>query len=165
MSEYLPLIAGCWLGATIMGLTVAAWSWWAEVRPEVSWAAFWRPVRDLSMHGRPWLKVHVLAHLIGGVVIGAVLLSLDIRPRWAPELSLTATWWLRLLWILPAQALWERVQHENFESWREVLIDGVWVTRPISAYPWWSAVWDVQITLAGWLVAELGWLLLQVVMR
>lgn len=145
------------LGAVLACLVIAFWSWWADVRADVSWAAFWRPVRDVTMHGKPWIKIHLLAHLIGGALIALALLAVDVRLRAFPDVSLTASWWMRALWLLPFQALWERIQHENFESWTKYIKpDGTVVERMASAYPWWSAVWDVQITAAAWSAVELG---------
>ena len=108
-----------------------------EVRADVSWRAFWLPVRDTQMHGKPWLKVHVVAHLIGGALLALGLIGLGWQNPWF------GAWWMRGLWLLVFQALWERIQHEN---WKE--------GGGSSAYPWWSAVWDVQITLVAWVLVE-----------
>ncbi len=131
------LVAGA-LGAGIAVGAIAAWTWWRDVRADVSWAAFWRPVRDVSMHGKPWLAVHLVAHLLGGVLAALFLLG----PWWSPAWA--GAWWQRGLWLLGVQAMWERVQHEN---WKE--------GSGSSAYPWWSAVWDLLITLVAWSFVEI----------
>lgn len=130
------------LGAVAAAAALLFWSWLAEVRADVSWRAFWLPVRDMTMHGRPWLKVHVWAHLAGGAVLALFLLGPWLAPGWAGHV------WQRVLWLALFQGLWERVQHEN---WKE--------GAGSSAYPWWSAAWDWLITLAGWAAVELGRLL------
>ncbi len=122
---------------TGLALTLG-WTWAVSVWYDVSWSAFWRPVRDVTMHGKPWLRVHLVAHLLGGVLAALFLLG----PWWSPAWA--GAWWQRGLWLLGVQAMWERIQHEN---WR----DG----GGSSAYPWWSAVWDLLITLVGWVVVEL----------
>jgi hypothetical protein len=126
------------IGGLVVAVFIAMWSWWKDVNQDVSWNAFWLPVRDTTIHGKPWMKVHLVAHLIGGMVAGAVLLGPWFEPSWMGE------WWQRLIGILIFQVLWERIQHENWK------LDG-----GSSAYPWWSFVWDVQITLVGWGIVEI----------
>lgn len=125
-------------GAVAMFFVMAIWTWWMDVRDDVSWSAFWMPVRDITMHGKPWMGVHLVAHLAGGVAIAGGLLVLGIKNPWFSEM------WMRALWIIPFQLLWERIQHEN------------WRRGNSSDYPWWSAVWDMLITYAAWLIVELA---------
>jgi len=130
------------LGALAASALLAGWSWWASIRADVSWAAFWRPVRDTSLHDKPWLKVHLLAHLLGGAALGLFLFGPWFAPAWL------GAYWQRLLALFVFQAAWERVQHENWKG-----------AGGSSAYPWWSAVWDILITLAGQQLVELQRLL------
>lgn len=124
------------LGVVAAGLL----DWFLEVKSGISWRAFWSPIRDTSMHGKPWIKVHLVAHLIGGIAIALLLLS--------PIFNLSFIW-QRFVAILCFQVLWERIQHENWKK-----------GKGSSSYPWWSFVWDVQITLVGWLLIEMTrWLL------
>ena len=103
--------------------------WLIEVYPEFSWRAFWLPVRD-----KVWNKTHILAHLLGGVFISAVLLT-------SPYIVLPH-FYQRLIGILTFQVIWERIQHEN------------WKEGGSSKYPWPSFVWDVLITLLGFFLVE-----------
>ena len=91
---------------------------------------FWTPLSD-----KHWRVVHVLAHAIGGIAIAAFIAGPWIAGPWH-DLR-----WKRLLWVFVFQALWERIQVEN------------WKDSP-QTYPWWSAVWDVLLTLIGWGIFE-----------
>lgn len=131
------------VGAVVAIVGIALWTWWRDVASDVTWDAFWLPVRDTSLHGKPWLRVHVAAHLVGGALIALGLLSVRITTLGGTPLN--AEVWQRALWLLPFQILWERIQHENWKR-----------KRGSSDYPWWSAVWDVQVTFAGWALVEGG---------
>lgn len=126
------------LGAVLMLVGLALWSWWSDVHKDVTWAAFWRPVRDVSVHGKPWLEVHLIAHLLGGIALALFLLGPWFTPAWTGEL------WQRAAWVFVWQVLWERIQHENWKN-----------GRGSSDYPWWSFVWDILITYLGWFLVEL----------
>lgn len=137
-------VSGIFLyGFALAIILITFWSWVLESYPDMEWRDFWQPITNVAMHNRAWWRVHVLPHLLGGILLAAV-----VRGPWFAA-SVREHFGSRFLAVLVFQGLWERIQHEN------------WRPRPglPSTYPWWSAVGDVVLTLVGFGIVE-GWLAL-----
>lgn len=114
-------------------IVVIFWRYMVRVYASWTWVAFWAPVKSGE-----WRGIHLLAHWLGGGLIALFLRGPWFSPHWVDAI------WKRGIWILLFQALWERIQVEN---WRP----SVW---GLSTYPWASAIWDVLVTVSAWAFVE-----------
>lgn len=94
----------------------------------------WQPEQE------SWRKVHVLAHLLGGVGLAlGVRYAPFLEPAWQHSFA------GRMVMVAVYQGLWEWVQYENWNL----------PTHPRS-YPMWSALWDLTLVVSAALVVELA---------
>ena len=109
--------------------------------------AFWQPIISPGM--KWWRDLHVRAHILGGMLWGALFHLVIIQAPWFTINLVTAPWWERLLAVgLWQLTFWEAIQRENWR-WDNM------TPRPESKqYPWLSGIWDTLFTVAGAAIVE-----------